>query len=125
MRDPIMRNFTVRMPGARAIGARIVGARTIGSIAALSLLALTGCNRLDPLERPYMWQATNSNAQNIAAMAANPADLTRGQDQQRRRAAVDSDSVVRLWTGKTVPLITDTPGSASSGASAAPAGGGT
>jgi|HubBroStandDraft_1064217.scaffolds.fasta_scaffold11279_2 hypothetical protein len=103
MGGPIMRNFT---------------ARTFGAAAALSLLTMTGCNQLDPLKRPYMWQETDSNAKNIAAMAANPADLTRGQDSQRRRAAPDADSVVRLWTGKTVALPTDTPGSASGSSTA-------
>jgi hypothetical protein len=113
MRDPIMRS---------------VAARALGSIAALSLLALTGCNKLDPLKRPYMWQATGSNEQNIAAMAANPADLIHGQDSQRRRASMDTDSVMRVWTGKTVPLMSDTAGSTSapssgSGAAASTGGG--
>jgi hypothetical protein len=102
MREPIMRSFA---------------ARTFGTTALLTLLALTGCNQLDPLKRPYMWQATDSNEQNIAAMAANPADLTHGRDTQRRRASMDTDAVTRVWTGKTIPLITDTPGAASASGS--------
>jgi hypothetical protein len=102
MREPTMRSFVTR---------------TFGTTAMLTLLALTGCNQLDPLKRPYMWQATDANAQNIAAMAANPADLTHGQDIRRRRASMDTDAVTRVWTGKTIPLITDTPGAASGGGS--------
>ena len=82
---------------------------------ALSVFAVAGCDQMDPLKRPYMWHETEVNAHNIAAMAANPADLIRGQDQRRRRANADSDSVDRLWSGKTV--------GATSGSSTSPAGG--
>jgi type IV pilus biogenesis protein CpaD/CtpE len=92
------------------------------SLIALSVFAVAGCDQMDPLKRPYMWHETEVNAHNIAAMAANPADLIRGQDQRRRRANADSDSVDRLWSGKTVPLPSDTPG-ATSGSSISPAGG--
>jgi uncharacterized lipoprotein len=73
---------------------------------ALSVFAVAGCDQMDPLKRPYMWHETEVNAHNIAAMAAN----------------ADSDSVDRLWSGKTVPLPSDTPG-ATSGSSTSPAGG--
>ena len=118
MGGPIMRSFTARTLGATTLGATVV----------LSLLTLTGCDQLDPLKRPYMWQATGANEQNIAAMAANPADLTQGHETPRRRASMDADSVIRVWTGKTVPLISDTAGSSSapssgSGAAASTGGG--
>lgn len=111
--------------------------KTLYAVAAASLLALTGCNQIDPLKRPYMWEATGVNAHNIAAMAANPADLVRGRDQARRRVIVESEGVQRLWYGKTLPLLSDTPGTAGSsgggggggasggGGAAPPAGGGT
>jgi hypothetical protein len=79
--------------------------------AALSLLTLTGCDQIDPLKRPYMWYATGINMQNIRAMAANPTDLVHGRETPVRRAALDSDSVDRLWNGKVLPLPSDTPGS--------------
>ena len=82
--------------------------------AALSLLALAGCDAVDPLKRPYMWEESGVNAHNIAAMAANPADLVHGQDSPRHRA--DPDSVDRVWTNKPTQLL--------GGGSAAPAGGG-
>jgi hypothetical protein len=85
--------------------------------AAISLLALAGCNQIDPLQRPYMWHATGVNEQNIAAMAVNPGDLVRGRDSPRRRVVVESDGVTRLWTGHQLPLLSDTPGSSTSGSS--------
>jgi type IV pilus biogenesis protein CpaD/CtpE len=91
--------------------------------AAVGLLALAGCDQIDPLKRPYMWQETGANAHNIAAMAANPADLIHGRDLARRRSAMDSDSVDRLWSGKTLPLPTDTPGASAGGATTSGGGG--
>jgi type IV pilus biogenesis protein CpaD/CtpE len=97
--------------------------RILCTAAALSLLALAGCDQIDPLKRPYMWHETGVNTQNIAAMAANPADLIHGRDSARRRAAMESDGVDRLWSGKPLPLPSDTPGAATGGAAAS--GGGT
>jgi hypothetical protein len=81
-----------------------------------------------------MWHATEVNEQNIAAMAVNPGDLVHGRDTSRRQVVTESDGVVRVWTGHTLPLLTDTPGasaststsggSGSSGGSAAPPAGG-
>ena len=117
-------------PGSRTPGTRTPGTRSLWAAAAISLLALTGCNQIDPLQRPYMWHATGVNQQNIAAMAVNPADLVHGRDSPRRRVVVESDGVTRLWTGRQLPLMSDTPGASSSpsssggGGAAAPTGGG-
>jgi hypothetical protein len=96
--------------------------------AALGLLTLSGCNQIDPLKRPYMWHATGVNEQNIAAMAVNPADLVHGRESSQRRVGLESDGVTRLWTGKQLPLLTDTAGSTSSTSTstggASPSGGG-
>ncbi len=98
--------------------------------ATISLLALAGCNQLDPLKRPYMWHEAGVNAQNIATMAANPADLYHGRETARRRSVMEADGVDRLWTGRAVPLVSDTPGAAAGtsttqGAPTPAAGGGT
>jgi hypothetical protein len=91
-------------------------------------VALTGCDQIDPLKRPYMWHPTGVNEQNIAAMAVNPADLVHGHDSPQRRVVFESDGVARLWTGHQLPLLSDTPGAGSSGGSStgggAPSGGG-
>jgi hypothetical protein len=112
-----------RTPGSRPPGTRTPGTRSFCAVAAISLLGLTGCNQIDPLQRPYMWHASNVNQHNIAAMAANPADLGYGRSSPQRRVVVESDGVTRLWTGKSLPLLSDTPGAASSGSSSG--GGGT
>jgi hypothetical protein len=108
---------------------RNLSSRTLLTAAALSLLAVAGCDQVDPLKRPYMWHEGEVNPQNIAAMAANPADLTHGRDTAKHNASLETDSVEKLWSGKPTPLLqttgmgsTGTTGS--SGGGAAPAGGG-
>jgi type IV pilus biogenesis protein CpaD/CtpE len=98
------------------------------AVAALSLLALAGCDQIDPLTRPYVWKATNVNVRNIAAMADDPLDLIRGRETRSRRAIQESDAVEHLWAGKTMPLLGATGGpggggSGGGGGAAAPAGG--
>jgi hypothetical protein len=95
-------------------------ARTLLASAALSLLALTGCDQMDPMTRPYVWKPSGANADNISAMAADPHDLIVGRTQRGpRRSGSDVDAIDRLWTGKPVPLL-----SAGSGGSGAGGGGG-
>ena len=117
-----------RTPGSKPPGTRTPGTRTLWAAAAISLVALTGCDQIDPLKRPYMWEASGVNEQNIAAMAANPADLVHGRDSPQRRVVFESDGVARLWTGHQLPLLSDTPGAAASSGSStgggAPAAGG-
>jgi len=105
--------------------------KTLCAAAAASLLALTGCNQIDPLKRPYMWHESGANQHNIAAMAVNPADLSHGRDTSKRQAITESDGVRRLWSGTQLPLLTSggssgggASGGASGGGSAPPAGGG-
>jgi hypothetical protein len=95
--------------------------RPLLACAALGLLTLTGCEQTDPLTRPYMWHPTDANRQNIAVMAANPADLSRGRGITRNRVRADSEAVEHLWAGKPVPFVG---GSGGSPAAAAPAAGG-
>ena len=74
--------------------------RMLGATAALSLLALTGCDQIDPLKRPFMWEESGVNASNIAAMAANPTDLAHsGRDTPQRRVKAESEAVEHLWNG--------------------------
>jgi len=93
--------------------------------AAVALLALAGCDNIDPLKRPYMWNESGVNQQNIAAMAANPADLYHGRDTPKRKVAVESDAIEHFWNGKPTPLSGNAAGSsgASSGSGGATPGG--
>jgi len=114
-----------RTPGTKPPGTGVPGARTLWLAAAVSLVTLTGCDQIDPLKRPYMWHATGINDQNIAAMAVNPADLVHGRDSTQRRVVVESDGVTRLWTGHSLPLLSDTPGASASTSSSSGGGSGT
>ncbi len=42
-------------------------------------LLLASCADLDPYRREGMWQPTGANLNNMAAMAANPADFLHGR----------------------------------------------
>jgi type IV pilus biogenesis protein CpaD/CtpE len=91
--------------------------KPLWALAAMSLMALAGCSQTDPLTRPYMWEESGVNEHNIAAMAANPADLTHGRDSSQRRVSVESDPIEKFWSGKPTPLLT----SGSTGSTGAPA----
>lgn len=90
----------------------VIARTTVRAALALSLIpiALTGCDQIDPMTRPYYWHPSEVNPLNIAAMAANPDDLRHGQHSDRRRTVQDSDAVDRIWTGKPTPLLTEEPG---------------
>ena len=99
------------------------------SLPALGPLALTGCDKMDPMTRPYYWNESEANKTNIAAMVANKNDLTHGRHSDRRRDIEESDAVERVWTGHATPLLTETPGSTggsngTGSASGSPTGGG-
>jgi hypothetical protein len=113
-----------RTPGGNSPGTKRPGMRTFCAATSISLLALSGCNQIDPLQRPYMWHATGINEQNIAAMAVNPNDLVHGRETSQRKAVTESDGVTRLWTGHTLPLLTDTPGASASTSTSSGGGGG-
>jgi hypothetical protein len=96
------------------------------AVATLTLLTLTGCDRIDPLTRPYVWKPTDINAHNIAAMADDPNDLVRGRETKSRRAVQESDAVEHLWAGKPAGLLGTGGGGgggSSGGGAAAPGGG--
>jgi type IV pilus biogenesis protein CpaD/CtpE len=99
-------------------------ANAMSAAAALSLLALAGCNQIDPLTRPYLWHPSDVNAHNIAAQAANPADLVHGRESPRHQVNTDSDAADRLWSGKPLPLLTSGGSGGGSGAAAPSTGGG-
>jgi hypothetical protein len=113
-----------RTPSTRPPGTRSPGTRAFWAAAAVGLVALSGCDQIDPLKRPYMWHATGVNEQNIAAMAVNPADLVHGRDSTQRRVIVESDGVNRLWSGHPLPLLSDTPGASASTSSSTGGGSG-
>ena len=48
-------------------------------LAACLTTLVSGCDALEPFERPHTWHPTGANQANLAAMVADPIDLTRGQ----------------------------------------------
>jgi uncharacterized membrane protein YgcG len=104
---------------------RNLSSRMLIATAMISLLTLAGCDWLDPLKRPYEWNAENVNPRNIAAMVVNPADLTHGRDAPRRKVVTESDPVLHMWEGKPTPLLSSSAlGSTGSGSSGGSGGGG-
>ena len=99
-------------------------ARTLCAAATFSLLALAGCDQIDPLTRPYMWHPSDAVLHNMAVMAANPADLVHGRETARHQVGMEADSVDRVWTGKQLPLLGGAAGGVSSGATGGTSGGG-
>jgi hypothetical protein len=67
--------------------------------------AVAGCNLGDPYQRAGNWRPNGSNERNVRVLAANPADLERGQrsagtEGQRAAAAIDR---LRLDRVKALP----------------------
>jgi hypothetical protein len=106
-----------------ARGARAATMHSAACVAAiLTLLALSGCDKIDPLTRPYVWVPTNVNTHNIAAQALNPADLVHGRESKNTRAIEESDAVEHLWAGHSAGLLSST-GGPSTASAPPPAGG--
>ena len=62
-------------------------------------LALAGCSKYDPYERAGIWKPSGVNDANIAAMVADPADLTRGREKAGGTVRTATTAVERLWQG--------------------------
>jgi type IV pilus biogenesis protein CpaD/CtpE len=75
--------------------------RKIGVPSALLLaaLALAGCAQIDPFQREGIWKPSSANDANLAAMVANPADLSRGREDARGTIRTPTTAVDRLWAG--------------------------
>ena len=79
--------------------------RALHFAAVVCLLALlSGCNATDPYNRPYSWHPTGANAANLAAMAANPADIGHGRGTSASDGATAAAAVDRLRRDHVKPL---------------------
>jgi hypothetical protein len=65
---------------------------------------VSGCAQDDPYTRDGMWQPEGINDQNLAAMAANPADLLHGHGESRPQPRLATVAVTRLLAGSPTPL---------------------
>jgi len=80
---------------------------------------VAGCARLDPYQRPGMWQPEGVNDRNIAAMVQDPRDLAHGRGDGGPAWNTGAAAVDRLWRDKVKPFPTDqtqAPSGADSGA---------
>jgi len=65
----------------------------------LGTLALAGCNKIDPYQREGVWRPSTANDDNLAAMVADPADLTRGRGPGTGSIRTPVTAVQHLWQG--------------------------
>ena len=89
-----------------------------------AVLALAGCEEMDPYHRHDVWYPTGAPQANLAAMVANPNDLIRGRgdgkvDAQRAEMAVTR---IRQDKPKILPNPTGGGGSGGGGGGGASAG---
>ncbi len=87
----------------------------------LALALLAGCARIDPYQRPGMWHPDDVNAGNIATMAQDPRDLSRGRADQGPEWKTGAEAVDRIWQDKPRPLLSATPPAQGGAGAAAPA----
>ena len=72
--------------------------------AAFLVTFLSGCNALEPYQRPYSWHATGANEANLAAMVVDPADLVHGHAIGPSDGSAAAASVDRLRHDHVKPL---------------------
>jgi type IV pilus biogenesis protein CpaD/CtpE len=86
-----------------------------GVLLAGIVLALAGCEELDPYHRQHVWYPTGASHANVAAMVANPHDMIRGHGDARADGAEAEGAVTRLRQDHAKPLLNPA-GSAGGGA---------
>ncbi len=78
---------------------------TAAAVAGAGLLVvLAGCAGVEPYDRRFTWRPTGANEANLAAMAANPADLAHGHAQGPADGQLAAMAVERLRLGHVKPL---------------------
>lgn len=82
-------------------------------MAICAVSVLNGCAWSDPYQRSGMWHPTNVNAGNLAAMVADPWDLTRGRGDPSPGVRTSTDAVDRMW--RRVPTVPSSTTASASG----------
>jgi hypothetical protein len=67
-------------------------------------LALAGCGALDPYGCECVWRPAGVNEQNLAVMAARPAERVLGTGEERAAGAAAAGAVERLRADRVKPL---------------------
>jgi hypothetical protein len=68
------------------------------------LLASAGCEIFDPYSREGSWRPTGANEQNLATMAARPAERVRGTGAEGAMGATAAGAIDRLRADRVKPL---------------------
>jgi type IV pilus biogenesis protein CpaD/CtpE len=77
-----------------------------------------GCNRIDPFEKPGVWQPMGANDMNFELQVARPGDLAEGRGTTDSDGDTAAQAVDRLRHDKVKPLVavgTQSGGGGSSG----------
>lgn len=72
----------------------------------VSLVGLTNCSVMEPLDQSYHWRAGNVYKQNIAAQADNPADLVKGRTLPASDAQTAASAIQR-WRDDNVKKLSN------------------
>ena len=70
----------------------------------VALVAVAGCDALDPYGREGAWRPAGVNEQNLAVMAARPAERVLGTGEERAAGFAAAGAVERLRADKVKPL---------------------
>jgi len=68
------------------------------------LLAVTGCDQLDPYQREGVWRPNGANADDLRAMVAVPADLVAGRPAAPANGGLAVEALTRLRQDRVRPL---------------------
>jgi len=83
---------------------RAVRPVSLGAVMLAGLLALAGCDNLDPYTREGAWRPTGVNQHNLTAMVASPGDLAQGREDLSGNGQFAAQALDRLRRDKVRPL---------------------
>ena len=90
----------------------------------IGVLALAGCDQLDPQLKVDAWRPTGANAGNIAAMVANPRDLVSGHGMIFEDSGAATLAVGHITADQPKPMTGGGGGGSGGGSGGGGAGGG-
>jgi len=71
----------------------------------LLLVLLSGCDAIDPYQRPGAWRPNGANAANLRAMVVVPSDLVVAARPARSDGVLAVEALTRLHRDRVKPLL--------------------